>query len=361
MAAVVASDTSKSNVSATPSKVAKKEDGKQPKFVGLDIGTSFVVSARMKDDDNVAFSSIRSAFLAIASNPRNKKMLQTLKHSYIETDGEIYLVGDPAVDLANAFSQEVRRPMKAGVLSPKEREAIKVTRILIKEVLGPAQGPCIVAYSSPADPVDGSFSVAYHEGLMKDILEKDLGYKAIAMNEAHALAFSELADDSFTGLCFSFGAGMVNAVMTYAGIDVLKFSIPNGGDWIDTNAGKAMGKTASQMQIIKEEGVNLLAPEGEDQRAISIYYVHLIRKAVEAFNTMYQQLEDKPQLRAPIPVIIAGGTSMAQGFIDLFKKAITEHGFPIQYKEIRHANDPLKSVAEGLLLAAMDTEDSPSA
>lgn len=363
MALIVNHQTKKTSEDKMEEEVQEKRTAKKAsyaKFVGLDIGTSYVVSAAIEDakKNSVNYSLIRSAFLNLEPNTRTRKMLQNLKHAYIETEDKLYLVGDPAIDLANIFSEEVKRPMHKGVLSPSEKDAIQVMRLLIKEVLKDIVGPdTVVAYSSPADPVDGSFNTIYHRDLMQSILKNDLGVaKAIPMNEAHALGYAELSDDMYTGLCFSFGAGMVNAVLSYAGMDTLNFSISKGGDWIDKNAALSRGLTASQMQAKKEEGVNILAPKTPDEQAISIYYRALITEAITSFNERFATATDRPQLNKPIPVVIAGGTTLASGFEELFKQVVSENPLPFTVKEIRAADDRLRAVAQGLLLAAMSEE-----
>jgi hypothetical protein len=198
---------------------------------------------------------------------------------------------------------------------------------------------------------------------MKQILENDLGaknVKAIPMNEAYALAYSELSNDGFTGLAFSFGAGMVNAVLSYVGIESVKFSIPNGGDWIDQASATARGVTASQMQSIKEDSFkssDLSAPANVDEQALSIHYNALLTLAIKSFNERFSDAKDKPQLSDAVPVVVAGGTSMAKGFIKMFKSIVDEHSLPFKYSEIRHAEKPLTAVAEGLLIAAMSEEE----
>jgi|CXWL01.1.fsa_nt_gi hypothetical protein len=350
--------TEESNM-AEDTKTAKQPKKDGAKFVGIDIGTNFVVSAVEENEAKTKYSIIRSAFLQLERITRNIKVLKNLEHAYIDTGDKLFLVGDPAVDLANMFTEEVKRPMKKGVLAPSEKDAIEVMRLLIKEVLKDVAGPgSVVAYSSPADPVDGSFNTLYHRDLMQNILLKDVGVaKAIPMNEAHALSYAELSDDGYTGLCFSFGAGMVNAVLSYAGMDAVKFSISKGGDWIDQNAAMSRGTTASQMQVKKEEGVDILNPKTPDEQAIAIYYRALITEAVDSFNKMFKDAEKTIQVKKPIPVVIAGGTSLAGGFIDLFKQIVKEKGFPLPIKEIRPARDALRSVAEGLLIAAMESEE----
>jgi hypothetical protein len=344
---------------APETKKAAKSSNKGNKFVGIDVGTSFVVSAT-EEGGKTKYSHVRSAFIGMPSETSTRKQLETMKKAYIDDGEKIYLVGDHAIGLGNIFSQEVHRPMKRGILTPGEREAIDVMRILIKEVLKDVAGPdTIVAYSSPADPVDGSFDTTFHKNLIKGILKNDVGVKlAVPKNEAHALGFSELADDGFTGLCFSFGAGMVNAVLSYSGIEALKFSIPNGGDWIDSNAAYALGITNSQAQSMKEKdgGVNIGSPETHEEMVFASYYEALVNQAIDSFNARFSSSKEKPQLDNPIPVVVAGGTSKAKGFIELFNSVVDEKGLPFEVKEIRHAEDPLRAVAQGLLLSAMNEE-----
>jgi len=49
---------------------------------------------------------------------------------------------------------------------------------------------------------------------------------------------------------------------------------------------------------------------------------------------------------------VAGGTSKAKGFVDMFAAKLKENDFPLPVKEVRHAADPLHAVARGCLIAA---------
>ena len=59
-----------------------------------------------------------------------------------------------------------------------------------------------------------------------------------------------------------------------------------------------------------------------------------------------------PKFKSPLKIVVAGGTSQAQGYIKLFTKKLTENNFPLQIKEVIHAEDPLRAVAKGCLIAA---------
>ena len=54
----------------------------------------------------------------------------------------------------------------------------------------------------------------------------------------------------------------------------------------------------------------------------------------------------------PLKVVIAGGTSRANGYVQTFEKMLEKNEFPLPVKEVNHADDPLHAVAKGCLIAA---------
>ncbi len=61
-----------------------------------------------------------------------------------------------------------------------------------------------------------------------------------------------------------------------------------------------------------------------------------------------------PTFIKPIDVVCGGGTSMITGFIDVFREEFEKINFPIEVATIRMANDPLKAVARGCMVAAIE-------
>ena len=74
---------------------------------------------------------------------------------------------------------------------------------------------------------------------------------------------------------------------------------------------------------------------------------------VEQFKKLYQDTPKKqlPNVMEPLPIVIAGGTSLAKGFVERLRE-LTAEGFPIPISEIRHAEEPLFAVSNGLYEAA---------
>lgn len=321
--------------------------------VGLDIGTMNIVSARRKGKE-VLTRRMRDCFLEFEADA--KKMLSLANTNFVEREDEIIVVGDQAMNMANVLGRQVRRPLQAGLVSAGEIDALEVLGIIIKSVLGdPQEEDEVCCFSIPAAPVDDlSRDVIYHQGVFERIVE-ECGYEAIASNEAMAIIYSEAAAENFSGLSISFGSGMCNIALAVNTIEGLTFSVARGGDWIDAGAAKAINQTAARMTAIKEAGINLMNPQTREEEALSFYYKNLIEYCLKHVSKEFKKIEGQFSLNEPIPLIISGGTSLAGGFEEFFTQVFEKKRkrFPIPISEIRHASDPLNSVAKGLLVQAM--------
>lgn len=330
---------------------------KQEHFgVGADIGTGNIVSAR-KTGTGVETRRVRDAFLELPLDA--KKMLKLANVSYVERGDELLILGDAAMDTANIFGREARRPLSAGLVSSSDIDAMEILALLIKNVLGDPQKPGEHCYFSvPAAPVDRpGQDVIYHRGVLEKIV-RECGYTPTAGNEAMAIIYAETAKENFSGIGLSFGAGMTNVALAMNTIEGLSFSVGRGGDWIDSGAAKSIGSTASRICAIKEKGVDLNAPVGRDQEAITFYYRNLIEYAIDQIALQFMSIQGKFSLPRPVPIIVSGGTSKAGGFLDLFKAVFEKKRkkFPIEVSEVRGASDPLNAVANGLLIQAMQED-----
>jgi hypothetical protein len=335
--------------------------------VGCDIGTAFLCSARQDNNQQIQIKSIRDAYFRAENDGTMgiKKMLEMSNVSYVEDKDELYIIGDNSLTLANLFKLEVSRPMSKGVLTPGDRNAEKILSMLLENILGKAKTENeLCCFSVPAAPLDGNINIVYHEAIFKKILSS-LGYNPYPVNEASAIAYSNAAKEQFSAITISAGAGMVNVCLIFKTFVSLAFSIQGSGDWIDENAAKAVGTTSVKIQSIKERGVDLLCPtEGDpkyirEREAIAIYYKALILRILDSLKNQFIEKQSSIELPNAIPIIIAGGTSMAKHFLEFFSSIFNsiKDKFPIPVSEIRMANgNPLHSVAQGLLVLALNKE-----
>lgn len=323
----------------------------------MDIGTMNLVSAR-KVGNSIQSRRMRDAFLDLDIGA--KKMLKLAGVNFVERDETLLILGDAALETANLFGREARRPLSAGLLAAGELDALAVLALLVKHVLGdPVEPGEVCYYSVPAAPIDApDRDVVYHRGVLERIVT-ECGYRAVAGNEAMAIVFAETAKEGFSGLALSYGSGMTNCALAVNTIEGLTFSVARGGDWIDRGAAKAVGSTQARICALKEKGIDLLAPKGREEEAIALYYRSLIEYSLDHVAAQFARVKGQFSLPKPIPLVVSGGTSLAGGFVEFFTQVFEakRKRFPIEISEIRQAANPMNAVAQGLLLQAMQEYD----
>lgn len=328
---------------------------------GLDVGTSFIVLSSEDKSGNIEYKDFRDAFYVIKpTTPIAAKMIEkglAGKTFVKDADGSFIILGKDALEKAVERNDSAKRPMFRGVVSSKEKDARRVLSYILKEVVGKSskKGEKLV-FCIPAQPVDqedDDFDVGYHEDVVKKVLE-ECGYEAKAINEAEALCYSELAEEDYTGVALSWGAGMVNVCVMLNGEPVVTFSTTKSGDWIDRMAAVATGETDSIVQAEKEGGEFTVGKPNENQvlAAVSSYYDRLIDYTTKQLSSAMEGHKSLPKFKDPLPIVIAGGTSKAKGFVQHFEKKLKENGFILPVKVVRHATDPLHAVARGCLIAS---------
>jgi actin-like ATPase involved in cell morphogenesis len=330
--------------------------------IGVDIGTGFIACAE-KEEENIQFRKIRDAFFKLdpskflegSADQFGESMLKNAGAHYIKVDGVLYVLGDDAFKFANLFHVECLRPMSKGVLNPKQPVSNLMVGELVKAIAGkPTAASDVVYYCVPAEPIDADFDVEYHKQILSGVFD-DLGYKNVnVMTEGLAVVYSELGDTQYSGIGMSFGAGMCNIVYSFMGIPVFSFSLSRGGDWIDGHAAQHTDETHNVVTAIKEKAdFSLYEPTNGIQRAISIYYESLLSYVVEQFKELYERTPKKqlPNVTVEMPIVVAGGTSLVVGFVERLTELIADD-FPVPISEIKHAEQPLFAVSNGLYQAA---------
>lgn len=327
---------------------------------GLDVGTSFIILASDKDN-NIEYKEFRDAFYIIKpTTPVASKMIEKGLNNKIfikDQDGSFIILGKDAIEKAVERNDTAKRPMYKGVVSVKEKDAKRILAFILKEVVGKAseQGEKIV-FCIPAQPVDQEdedFDIGYHEDLVCEILGS-CGYDPKAINEAEALCYAELEQEDYTGIGISCGAGMTNVCVMLNGEPTVLFSTTKSGDWIDRMTSVATGEPDGVVQAEKEGGGFIVGEPNDNPvlSAISSYYERLIDYTTKQLSLSLQNHKSLPKFKTPLTIVIAGGTSLAEGYIEQFKKKIIEHNFPINIKIVRHSSDPLRSVSKGCLIAS---------
>ncbi len=325
--------------------------------VGIDVGTNMIVSGRLDVEGNPVFKMQRDAFYRLAPksevNKNSIRMSLEKQGSNFIVDGEDFVVvGEDALTIAIERNDVAKRPLRKGVVSPKEKDSLPMLKLLIENLIGKGEKGDAAVYSVPAKPIDSHFDVVYHTEMMNLYLSQ-MGYNAQPINEAFAIALSELLDEGLTGICISFGAGMTNVVVIHQGDPLVEFSLTRGGDYIDQAVGIALDISQSLVQLEKESGIDLFNPTEKISEAVSVYYGSLINYIFKniAFE-LNRRKKELPVFKEPVPIVVSGGLSLAGGFTKKVEAALNNIKFPIKISEVRRAEDPMKAVANGALLAA---------
>ena len=321
--------------------------------LGLDVGTSRIVAAR-SNDKRYEYEAQLNAFLTIPYSKLAESLLQK-ENVFHEVHGpEILVAGNDAQKFAEVFHVETRRPMQNGVLNPKEPHSLAVVQSIIAKLVGKAAGEGQKIYFSVPAPTDGvAGSLAYHEASIRQILT-ELGYQATPIDEGLAVVFGELGGSNYTGIGISCGSGLCNVCLSVLSVPVISFSVPKGGDFIDSQAALATGDMATRIRVQKEQSFHLNGM-GSDRvkNALTVYYEEMIGNLVEALRDHIATAQRLPKLDQAIPMVLSGGTAAPKGFLDHFGKALRAHDFPVRISELRISADPLNSTARGALMAAL--------
>lgn len=325
---------------------------------GLDIGTNMLVAAYTDEEGNIKYKMQRDAFYRIV--PKSQVNEKSIKASlekrgsnFIRNkEGDFIVVGEDALEIAIERNDVAKRPLRKGVLSPREKDSLPMLKLIIENLIGRGEECDKVVYSVPARPVDGVFDIVYHTEMMKAYLA-DMGYEAQPINEAFAIALSELLDDGLTGICMSYGAGMTNVAVIHQGDPLIEFSLTRAGDYIDEAVGTALDISPSLVQLEKEAGVDLMNPKDKIGEAVSVYYSTLINYTLKNISfELEKRKRDLPVFRKAVPIVVSGGLSLAGGFVEKFERCLGTLPFPIAIKEVKRAEDPMRAVATGALLGA---------
>jgi hypothetical protein len=339
-----------------------KSASKPRKYVspcaGLDVGTGWLVgSSFVTKTRKMDFTPLRDCFYSLREDMFSKSMFNKDKVKYVEHDNNIHIVGEDALTLAKIQNGTAQRPMAKGVINPNERASAPILREMIRYCIeaNPIKKGGKVVFSVPAAVIDSeAFNVEYHELSISSLLSS-LGYQPEALNEAYAVIISEMEKaEEVTGLGLSFGAGLVNVAMAYKGMLLFSFSINKSGDFIDLESSKACGVSESMMNHIKEKTLDLTKNEFEvdaEERALIFTHKHVIKNAIQSIVKEFNRA-GSVNIIEPVPVIISGGTTLPNGFPELFEQELRNTQLPFEVTEVIPAKDRLTAVAKGCLMWA---------
>lgn len=339
--------------------------------VGVDIGTMFFQVAEKSEDNTIKTKIVRNAFVEMAGAEDTEEILKRNGWDYVKDGDHFYVTGEDSLKVAKMWpgKVELRRPLQDGVLNKGEDKKLLVLDRIISSTVGKAPDDKSIVTTCVSSPsVDASQDSEFHRRRV-EALFKSKGWNVRVLEEAHAIILAERptimepdgTESPYSGIGISFGAGRVNCVLSYKGVQVIGMSAARSGDWIDhkTAEGTVGEKNVALVTNYKEreldfdriDELSLDEKTGDIAVALDTYYESMIKYVFSLFSKKFQEV--KSQFEAPLDIVVAGGTSMPKGFIGKLSKVVDGLELPFKIKEIRHARDPRNAVVEGCLAHAI--------
>ncbi len=325
--------------------------------IGLDIGTTHIVVYK-NGISEVSAQIETNVFFTVPSRQQTKDFLLGNNIRFLDKNGSLYILGDPAEGFAGILGGQTRHPMEKGMLNLAEAEGINVIQAILSELLPPSKkenGP--LGFSIPGKPIDSNVTAIFNESIFKSFLE-NLGYSPQPINEGMAVVFSELPGDHATGIGISIGGGMCNVCFAYLSIPVVTFSIQMGGDYIDNTVARSVGESSVKIKSIKEESLDLAAsPKNSIEHGLHVCYENLFSTLAKSLKRVLGTSDTVPKLREAIPIILSGGTMLAPGSRDKFASILKKVELPFQISDIALAENPLHATAKGAYVMVAAAEN----
>jgi actin-like ATPase involved in cell morphogenesis len=330
-------------------------------YLGVDCGTYNLVTCRRDKEDNFVYKKEINAFIEVpletdfVFNMMKKAGVPLIERREAKI---AYALGEAAINMAYTMNLDLKRPMSHGCLNPKEKHAQQIMSIMIHSLIGDLSDQNeTVYYSTPANAINEETDADYHTKVLEAIFKgyedsKGNKIKPFPINEGLAVIYAELQDKNFTGVGISFGSGMINICFSIFANPAFKFSLVNSGDWIDRQAAKATGESPT---FINKEKTKIDFTQQSDSlvdRAIKTQYEIMMQKTVTGIKQGLEQTGSKARTDHPIDIVIAGGTSLPNGFDTMFADVLKKANLPIKLGNVIRPKDPLFSVAKGTLIAA---------
>jgi hypothetical protein len=329
-----------------------RSEPKSPTAIGLDIGTSRLVTARQSEQD-VKYDTQLNAFVSIPYSKMTANVLAKEGVSHSVEGAEIVVHGNESERFASLLNKEIRRTMLRGVLNSDEPDSVRLIRALTTSLAGKAEKGQKVCFTVPAAPLGAEENLTYHEATLREILSS-LGYEVMSINEGLAVVYGEMESTNYTGIGISCGGGLCNVCFSYLSVPILSFSIPKAGDFIDSSAASVMGDRANRIRILKEQSFYFNGHfDDKVRQAVGVYYDDMLQTLVAALKNAFQVARNIPKLSKPVPLVLSGGSALPKGFRERFEKILRETDFPLELSEIRMASNPLTATAKGALVAAL--------
>lgn len=332
------------------------------RVLAVDFGTMFFQVAE-KNENKIDIKITRNSFVELEADDDTEQILHQNNWQYIKDGKKYYIIGEDSLRVAKMFpgKVELRRPMQNGILNKGEEKKILVLSKILEDAVGKAtDSESLICFCISSEAIDTEVDSIFHRSRIEGMIKR-LGYKYKVIEEGYAIILAERPvlkekdgeESPYSGIGISFGAGKVNCVMAYKGLPVIGLSATRSGDWIDKKVSEQTDTPIAQVISIKENKLDFDNIDYDDDIifALNAYYDNMIEYIFKNFAKRFSKIKSKFDM--PLDIIIAGGTSMPNGFENKVKEVVEKLNLPFKIKNIIKSKNPRNSVVTGCLTSAI--------
>jgi len=311
----------------------------------------------------------RAAYLLLPDEPDLRQMVADSGLPFGRCEGHIVLLGDAITDYETALFSPPwpLLPVAPHATQPSLSEEILAAELEALLPRSPSR-ESLCGFSLPresvprhADDLDRT-----RQFLTQQIEAR--GYTPAEISPGQALVLAELSDQGFTGLAVTFGATYCTYSLCHEGQELVAGYVARGGQWIDEQLAKHMGRYGQDgqgMRWLDTDGMaqwrigsapSLLGPRFDEETLLCDLYHDLLR---EIYQQAFDDIFDGPVPR-PFPqttLLISGGLSRISGFRETLIDAWLRPGLPLEVIKVAFADAAEHPIARGCLIhAGMQTQ-----
>ncbi len=337
---------------------------------GMDIGSSLVHSLRW-DADRLMGRKCPAVYISIPADDAHRRWLERAQVSYASCEGSLVVIGRPALELAPILHLPCLPVLPQGRL-PNDDPVGRQLAAAIIDALLPATAAgerCCLTLPGVADETDAAAS---REWAFFSRVIRLRGHQSVLISASLATVLAELGHVGFTGIGFTLGGSACSATIAHLGRPLAQAALPRGGDWINEQFARRRQKVvwdtrgmqyvdiAAVQRWIAASRPSLSAPGDEDEVLLSDLYRQLLRETIDLLAARCAQTPHVRTLRHPLGAACAGQELRLSGFPQLLLEVLRGSALPLEFGDVRVADDAIYAVARGCLIHA-ELQELPAA
>lgn len=326
--------------------------------IALDIGTSRLRSLRRVGFELVG-RSVPASFALVADDPIARDLLTRAELPFATGDGELALIGDAGLEHARAFRSIPNRLLNEGQVPRDDPPARHLLETLVESILPkPIQlGDLCSILMTPS---------SYHDRDSRAFLTRLVqarGYDPIVISPSLAVVHATLAEEDFSGIGFTLGAGGCSISLVHRGRELLWESVGRGTDWIDHQIARSTetftydssGRKFLDLETVRREreqmSESIAAPSGDFAQEVTAGYRDIIEEVLQRFIARLTHERLTPYALESV-MSCGGGGVRTPGFDAFLTNLIRDIDFPVPLRPLQMAAIDDYLIARGALIYA---------